>query len=92
MKKIPLDFVESIFENGIVLSGGGALLFGLDRMIERVLEVPVTLATDPMDCVAKGLSRINNILPARMRGDGKDITAQLSKYYESRRTEKINND
>lgn len=92
VKKIPLDFVESIFENGIVLSGGGALLFGLDRMIERVLEVPVTLATDPMDCVAKGLSRINNILPARMRGDGKDITAQLSKYYESRRTEKINND
>ena len=92
VKKIPLECVEEIFENGIVLSGGGAMLFGLDRMIERVLEVPVILAADPMDSVAKGLSRINNILPARMRGDGKDITSQLSKYYESRRAEKINND
>ena len=90
VKKIPLDFVEDIFENGIVLSGGGAMLFGLDRMIDRILEVPVTLATDPMDSVAKGLSRINNILPARMRSGGKDITAQLSKYYESRRSEKNN--
>ncbi len=88
VKKIPLEFVEAIFENGIVLSGGGALLYGLDRMIERILEVPVVLANDPMDSVAKGLSRVNNILPPRMRGSGKDITSQLSKLYESRQAQK----
>ena len=32
VKKIPIDYVEEIFANGIVLSGGGAQLFGLDRM------------------------------------------------------------
>jgi rod shape-determining protein MreB len=92
LESTPPELTSDICNNGIVLSGGGAMLFGLDRMIERVLEVPVILAADPMDSVAKGLSRINNILPARMRGDGKDITSQLSKYYESRRAEKINND
>ena len=88
VKKIPLDFVEDIFENGIVLSGGGALIFGLDRMIERVLEVRVTMPNDPMDSVAKGLSRINNFLPARMRSANKDITSQLAKLYENRKAEK----
>ena len=80
VKKIPLDFVEDIFENGIVLSGGGAMLFGLDRMIERILEVPVTLATDPMDSVAKGLSRINGFIPQKSKG-GRNITAQLATLY-----------
>ena len=88
VKKIPLDYVEDIFENGIVLSGGGALLYGLNKMIERILEVPVVLAADPMDSVAKGLSRVNNFLPMRMRGSGKDITSQLAKLYEQRQAEK----
>ena len=83
VKKIPLDHVKDIFENGIVLSGGGALLFGLDRMIERILEIPVVLAPEPMDSVAKGLSRINNFLPSRMRWQSKDITPQLAKLYEA---------
>ena len=90
VKKIPLPCVNDIFENGIVLSGGGAMLFGLDRMIERILEIPVVLAKDPMDSVAKGLSRINNFLPARMRGQCKDITSQLAKFYEARNSEKNN--
>lgn len=88
VKKIPVDLVEEIFENGIVLTGGGALLFGMDRMIERILEIPVVLANDPMDSVAKGLSRINNFLPMRMRGANKDITSQLAKLYEGHRTGK----
>lgn len=88
VKKIPLDLVEDIFENGIVLTGGGALLYGMDRMIERILEIPVIMPSDPMDSVAKGLSRINNFVPMRVRGASKDITSQLAKLYEGRRADK----
>ena len=88
VKQIPAHCVEDIFKNGIVLSGGGAMLYGLDRMIERVLEIPVVLAVDPMDSVAKGLARINNILPSRMRGSSKDITSQIAKLYEARKGER----
>ena len=85
VKKIPLDFVSDIFSNGIILSGGGAELFGLDKMIEKVLGVPVMLAPDPIDCVAKGLARVNAILPDKNRSNYKNITDKLSKFYETKK-------
>lgn len=86
IKKIPLDHVENIFENGIVLTGGGAMLYGLDMMMNKVLDIPVTLPADPIDCVAKGLSRINNFIPVKGRASCKNITSQISKYYEETKT------
>lgn len=88
VKKIPFELVNDIFHNGIVLSGGGAMLYGLDKMIEKVLDVPVTLAQYPMDCVSRGLSRINTFIPVRMRTNHKNITPQLAKYYENKKTSK----
>ncbi len=85
VKKIPYDYVTEIFKNGIVLSGGGAMLYGLDKMIAKVLDIPTTLAKAPMDCVAKGLSRINTFLPVKMYSNEKNITAQLSKYYQNKK-------
>ena len=85
IKKIPLDIVEEIFENGIVLTGGGSLIYGLDTMASKVLGIPVTQPEDPMDSVAKGLSRINTYIPMRIRSNNKNITTQVSKYYESRK-------
>ena len=85
VKKIPYDKVTDIFKNGIVLSGGGAMLFGLDKMIAKVLDIPTTLAKTPMDCVAKGLSRINTFLPMKMHGNEKNITSQLSKFYQNKK-------
>lgn len=90
VKKIPPENVEAIFKNGIVLSGGMAQLYGLDKMIEKVLDIPVCLAQAPMDCVAKGLSRINVFLPERMRSHPKDLTPQLAKFYENRKNKKGN--
>jgi len=84
VKKIPLDAVAEIFENGIVISGGGAEIFGLDKMMTKVLGISVTLANDPIDCVAKGLSRINAILPIKLRSSGEDITSRLAKFYEAK--------
>lgn len=86
VKRIPYDLVNAIFENGIVLTGGAAELYGMETVIEKVLGVSVTKPHDAIDCVAKGLSRINNIIPEKQRAGNKNITAQLSKFY----TEKNN--
>lgn len=84
VKRIPMDYVERVFRKGILLSGGGALLFGLNKMIEKVLDVPVMQAQDPINCVAKGLARIHTFLPSRMRSNQKNITAQLARLYEEK--------
>lgn len=83
VKQIPPAAVESIFANGIVLSGGGAELFGIEVLMGKVLGISVTKAQNPMDCVAKGLSRINAFLPERAKVANKNITSQVSKFYES---------
>ena len=84
VKRIPTDYVEEIFANGIVLSGGGSLLYGLDKMMSKVFSIDVTMATNPEDCVARGLSIINNkFLPIKMRSNGKNITSQLAKFYKT---------
>ena len=71
-----------IAENGIVLTGGGAELFGMDMLLSKVLGLPVTKPKDAIDCVAKGLSRINGFLPTKLNINNKNITNQISKYYE----------
>ncbi len=88
VKRIPLDYVKEIFENGIVLSGGGAEIFGLDIMMSRVYGIPTILAPSPKDCVAKGISRIHTFMPQRIRTDRKNITTSLAKYYNARKSEK----
>ncbi len=81
IKKIPYDLVGEIFENGIVLTGGGAELYGIETMMEKVLGISVTKPHDAQDSVAKGLSRVNNIIPSRLRAGNKNVTNMLSKYY-----------
>lgn len=88
IKKVPLENVDEILENGIILSGGGSEIYGLDTMIGKVLGVSVTKATAPMDSVSKGLSRINTFMPVRHHSNGKNITSQLSKFYESKKQSK----
>ena len=82
VKQIPPEAVEPIFENGIVLTGGGAELFGMDILMSKVLGISVTKPQGAIDCVAKGLSRINAFLPSRARVSGKNVTDELSRYYE----------
>lgn len=88
VKKIPIEYVQDIFENGIILTGGGSEIYGLDTMMSKVFGVAVTKAASPMDSVAKGLARINTFLPVKSRFGGKNITAQLSKLYESKKQSK----
>lgn len=50
----PPELVADIFERGILLSGGTALLRGLDRRIARDLSVPVKIVDDPLTAVVRG--------------------------------------
>lgn len=54
LEKTPPELAGDICESGIILTGGGALLKGLDRLISRIVGVPVKIAEDPLTCVAVG--------------------------------------
>ncbi|MBD5103364.1 MAG: rod shape-determining protein, partial [Ruminococcaceae bacterium] len=44
-----------ILANGIVLTGGGALLKGLDKYVQKKIGAPCYVADNPLECVAKGV-------------------------------------
>ena len=50
----PPELVADIYERGLVLAGGGALLRGLDQLISHEADVPVRIADDPLTCVVRG--------------------------------------
>ncbi len=50
----PPELVADIFERGIVLTGGGALLRGLAQLIHHETRIPVRVADDPLTCVVRG--------------------------------------
>ena len=50
----PPELVGDIYETGIILTGGTALLGGFDKLISQALQVKCKVADDPMACVAKG--------------------------------------
>ena len=52
LEKTPPELASDIMENGIMLTGGGALLRGLDKLIKQETGMPVTIAEGPLDCVA----------------------------------------
>ena len=50
----PPELVADIYERGIVMTGGGSLLKGVDLAIAEATEIPVRIAEDPLTCVARG--------------------------------------
>ncbi|NQV11888.1 rod shape-determining protein [Candidatus Uhrbacteria bacterium] len=54
LEMTPPELVADIYERGIVLTGGGALLNGLDEAIVKEISIPVRIADDPMSCMARG--------------------------------------
>lgn len=54
LEQSPPELASDIAENGMVLTGGGALLKDLDRLLSEETGLPVVVADDPLTCVARG--------------------------------------
>ncbi|NCU16278.1 rod shape-determining protein [Pallidibacillus pasinlerensis] len=54
LEKTPPELSADIIDRGVILTGGGALLHGIDTLLAEELKVPVLVAENPMDCVAIG--------------------------------------
>ncbi|NLC69584.1 MAG: rod shape-determining protein [Clostridiaceae bacterium] len=58
MERTPPELASDIMDKGIMLTGGGALLSGLDKLIAKEVGVPVNIAENPLDCVALGSGKV----------------------------------
>lgn len=56
LEDTPPELVSDIYDNGLLLTGGGALLGGLTKLIKRTLNINCNIAKDAVNCVAKGTS------------------------------------
>lgn len=54
LEKTPPELSADIIDRGVILTGGGALLHGMDQLLIKELKVPVFIAENPMNCVAVG--------------------------------------
>ena len=72
LEKTPPELSADIIDHGIMLTGGGALLRGLDKLVEKETGMPVHVAEDPLDCV--------------VNGTGKQLDVNMpASYYKSRK-------
>ena len=54
LEQTPPELSSDIAQNGLVITGGGALLEGVDKLINNQTNLPVSIADDPLTCVARG--------------------------------------
>jgi len=58
LERTPPELAADIIDHGITLTGGGALLRGLDALITQETGMPVHIAKNPLDCVAEGTGKV----------------------------------
>jgi rod shape-determining protein MreB len=65
LEQTPPELGADVAERGIVLTGGGALLRDIDRLIMEETGIPVVIAEDPLTCVARGGGRVLEMMDAK---------------------------
>ncbi|MBT3602254.1 MAG: rod shape-determining protein, partial [Candidatus Latescibacteria bacterium] len=58
LEQTPPELAADILDRGIILTGGGALLKGLDRRLVEETSLPVIVADDPLTCVVRGTGKV----------------------------------
>lgn len=58
LEESPPELVSDIMERGILLTGGGALIRGIDQLISETLKVPVWIPEDPLTTVVRGTAKV----------------------------------
>ncbi|UCD95017.1 MAG: rod shape-determining protein [Candidatus Zixiibacteriota bacterium] len=58
LEKTPPELASDILDRGIILTGGGALLKGLDKRLRQETNLPVNVAEDPLTCVVRGTGKV----------------------------------
>jgi rod shape-determining protein MreB len=68
LEKTPPELSADIIDRGVIITGGGALMHGIDLLLAEELKVPIFIAEHPMDCVAIGTGiMLDNIGKASRR-------------------------
>ncbi len=62
LEQTPPELMADLSQRGIVMTGGGSLLYGLDRMLATRVGIEVIVAEDPISCVAIGTGIALNIM------------------------------
>lgn len=68
LAKLPPELAADIIDRGIMLTGGGALLHGMDQLLSDALEVPVVVSDSPLDNVAKGAGALLEHMKSGRKG------------------------
>ncbi|WP_040198374.1 rod shape-determining protein [Candidatus Soleaferrea massiliensis] len=68
LERTPPELVGDIYTNGAILTGGGALIGGLDRLISERTKIHTTIAEDPINCVALGTGKCFEFLDSLVDG------------------------
>ena len=58
LERTPPQLVGDLDKNGIILSGGGSLIYGIDRLIERSTGIRTIVVDDPISCAAYGAGKM----------------------------------
>jgi len=77
LEETPPELAADIIDQGITLAGGGSLLRGLDKLINRETGIPVYIAEFPLDCVAEGAGKVLENMDKYQ-----DTLIEYMKYYE----------
>ena len=79
LEDTPPELSADIIDHGIVLTGGGAMLYGLDAWLRRQTGIPAMLADDPLSCVAIGTGKALDF--AERFADGQDMDSVFPKKH-----------
>src|SRR5574341_91830 len=58
LERTPPELAADILDKGIIMTGGGALLKGLDKILREEANLPVNVAEDPLTCVVRGTGKV----------------------------------